>query len=187
MKGLKVIGSAILALSVLAGLGYLLYFGLQAVLLFLDSIDSTFAAALVAASATVVVSVLSVLIAKHLDRRSEISISLRQQKVAAYQALTGLTFSIQYGEKLGKKLTEQEMLQRFAEMMPQLVTWADAGVITSFTTFRRAATSSGGPISVLFAMEEVYRAIRKDLGHDDNRLKKGDILGLFVNDVDKYL
>ena len=39
----------------------------------------------------------------------------------------------------------------------------------------------------MFAMEEVYRAIRKDLGHDDNRLKKGDILGLFVNDIDKYL
>ena len=85
------------------------------------------------------------------------------------------------------ELTEQEMLQRFAEMMPQLVTWADAGVITRFTTFRRAAISSGRAISALFAMEEVYRAIRKDLGHDDNRLKKGDILGLFVNDIDKYL
>ena len=49
-------------------------------------------------------------------------------------------------------------------MMPQLVTWADAGVITRFTTFRRAAISSGGAISALFAMEEVHRAIRKDLG-----------------------
>ena len=104
-----------------------------------------------------------------------------------YQALTGLTFSIQYGDKLGEKLTEQEMLQRFAEMMPQLVTWADAGVITGFRTFRRAAISPGGAISALFAMEEVYRAIRKDLGHDDNRLRKGDILGLFVNDIDKCL
>ena len=56
------------------------------------------------------------------------------------------------------ELTEQEMLQRFAEMMPQLVTWADAGVITRFTTFRRAAISSGGAISALFAMEEVSSA-----------------------------
>ncbi len=52
MKELKVIGSAILALSVLARLGYLLNLGLQAFVLFLASLDSTFAAALVAASAT---------------------------------------------------------------------------------------------------------------------------------------
>ena len=104
-----------------------------------------------------------------------------------YQAIIGLSFNIQYGDKLGKKFTEQELLQRFADMMPQLVTWGDAGVIKSFTTFRRDARSSGGAISTMFAMEEVYRAIRKDLGHDDNRLKKGDILGLFINDIDKYL
>ena len=72
MKELKVIGSAMVALNVLAGLGYLLYLGLQAFVLFLASLDSTFAAALVAASATVVVSVFSVFIAKYLDRRAEI-------------------------------------------------------------------------------------------------------------------
>ena len=187
MKRIKVIGSAILALSVTAGLGYLLYLGFKAFVLFLASLDSTFAAALVAASATVVVSVLSVLVANYLDRRAEISNSLRQQQIAVYQAIIGLSFNIQYGDKLGKKFTEQELLQRFADMMPQLVTWGDAGVIKSFTTFRRDARSSGGAISTMFAMEEVYRAIRKDLGHDDNRLKKGDILGLFINDIDKYL
>jgi len=30
-------------------------------------------------------------------------------------------------------------------------------------------------------------AIRRDLGHKNSGLKRGDILALFVNDIDKHL
>ena len=41
--------------------------------------------------------------------------------------------------------------------------------------------------SALLAYEALLRAIRDDLGHDDSSLKEGDLLRLFVTDIDDFL
>jgi hypothetical protein len=45
---------------------------------------------------------------------------------------------------------------------------------------------SGEPES-MFIVEDVLLEMRKDLGHPNRGFNKGDILRLFVNDIDKYL
>jgi hypothetical protein len=39
---------------------------------------------------------------------------------------------------------------------------------------------------VLFQVENLLIAIRKDLGHKNVGFKKGTILGLFINDIQDY-
>jgi hypothetical protein len=41
--------------------------------------------------------------------------------------------------------------------------------------------------TVLFAFEQMLFEIRRDLGHENNGLGAGDLLRLFINDVDDYL
>jgi hypothetical protein len=40
---------------------------------------------------------------------------------------------------------------------------------------------------MLFLYERFLLEVRRDLGHKNKDLKKGTLLGLFVNDLDRYL
>jgi hypothetical protein len=39
----------------------------------------------------------------------------------------------------------------------------------------------------MFLIEDVMFAIRKDLGHGNKRLTQGDVLALFINDIDAFM
>lgn len=46
---------------------------------------------------------------------------------------------------------------------------------------------SEGNVESMFQLEELLKEIRKDLGHTNRGLQKGDILRLVVNDIDDYI
>ena len=39
----------------------------------------------------------------------------------------------------------------------------------------------------IFAVERLLLAIRKDVGHKNRNLKQGDLLSIFINDIDSFL
>jgi hypothetical protein len=43
------------------------------------------------------------------------------------------------------------------------------------------------PVSLMFGFEDVLLTIRQDVGHTNKGLTRGDLLALWVNDVDKAL
>lgn len=51
--------------------------------------------------------------------------------------------------------------------------WASPNVITAWLKFRTVSTSRG---DVLLAMDQMYGAIRKDLGNSNRTLKTGDLI-----------
>ena len=60
----------------------------------------------------------------------------------------------------------------------------------AFVDFKRHAPdvqAKADPEEILFLTEKLLFAIRRDLGHKNKNLKKGDILSIFVNDIEKYL
>lgn len=42
-------------------------------------------------------------------------------------------------------------------------------------------------VSTLFLFEDVLFSLRGDIGHSNKGLSQGDLLALFVNDIDKYV
>lgn len=148
-------------------------------------VDPTVSAALVAAMATVLVSVLGVVLARYFERRRQIEVEIRERKVPMYKDMV-------QGLLDGLLKSEDGDTARFeaviADLTPQLVTWASDDVIKAWIHFkRRAAEAEADPISAMFGFEHVLRAVRADLGHKSGNLAKGDLLGLFVNDIDEYL
>ena len=160
----------------------------------LAAVDAKLAAALLTASATVIVTVFSVLISKHLENRTAIEAALREKKEPIYQKLIDFVFNITFATKLGKEMpSEKEILQFLADMTRDLVVWGSPEVITEFSRFKNSkltqvgdGDSSGGAFDLLFSMEEVFKAIRKDLGHKDLILKKGDLLAMYITDINEY-
>jgi len=156
-----------------------------------SSIDPRLGAGLIAASATILVSVISALFSKHLERRSAILAHLREKKIPTYEKIINFIFSITFAEKLGKKqLSDKEMVKFMAEITQELVIWGSDEMITAFYTFRmmsieNTAGEKAEPFAILITVEDLLIAIRKDLGHKNKNINRGKILGLFINDLPK--
>lgn len=73
--------------------------------------------------------------------------------------------------------------------------WASDPVIRKWREVRlqyaalgsQAQNQSTASIAALFGFEEMLMEMRKDTGHPRTRLARGDLLGLFIDDIDRYL
>lgn len=155
-----------------------------------SQVNPTVGAGIVAATATVIVSVISVLFAKRLEQRSLLLKEHRDRKTPIYEEIVGLVFSMAFSEKTGRKpLSEKELIEKMAWITEHLVVWGSDELLLSWSNFRsysiRNADNSGPQI--LFEVEKLLLSIRKDLGHENKGVVRGKILALFINDIDDYL
>jgi hypothetical protein len=69
--------------------------------------------------------------------------------------------------------------------------WGSDEVLAGWVKWRRLlineAAVKENPIRSMLLYEELIFAIRRDLGHKNKSLVTGDILALFVNDIDEHL
>lgn len=149
------------------------------------------AAALIAGVATVLVSVLSVILTKYYERKRKIEQEIREKKIPMYVEFVEFWFRVLYSKNItGKKIEEKEMIEFFSDFTQKVMVWGSDEVLILWSRYRRAFVDIEDPKSVspekLFDFEDLLMAIRKDMGHKNKGVIKGDLLGLFINDIDKY-
>jgi hypothetical protein len=178
----------VFALVTLVGLAWLGYTMLIRIVSAVLNLQSDLAIAIIAASASVIVSVISLLISKYMEQRQIIIQEIRTKKVPVYERLISMLFKILFADKIGEeKPSEQETIKFFAEFTEQLIVWGADEVVRAFQKFRAAPLTGVDPMEQLFLYEDLLLKIRKDLGHANSRLGRGTLLGLFVNDIHKYV
>lgn len=72
----------------------------------------------------------------------------------------------------------------------QLLLGASTEMIRAFNDWQRStvtAQADGNPMSAIFAWEDLLRAIRRDLGHNDADLQRGELLRVFITDIDDHV
>ena len=95
-----------------------------------SQVNPTVGAGVIAAAATVLVSVISVLVAKRLEFRANVDKEHREKKAPFYEEMVRFIFRIAFAQKLGvDPVTEQEMVQKMAEFTENLVVWGSDDVI----------------------------------------------------------
>lgn len=176
---------SILILSSFLFISYLIISTLWSIL---SSVDPELGAGLIVASATVIVSVISVIFSKRQEQRVEIESQLREKKIPIYEEIINFIFRITFSERLEKKQpSEKEMIKFFTDTTRNLVIWGSHDMIKAFTKFREeiASISEGNrkPVDILICVENLLIAIRNDLGHRHKKIKRGEILRLYVNDI----
>lgn len=154
-----------------------------------SQVNPTVGAGMLAASATVVVSVVSVLVAKRLEYRTTLAKEHREKKIPFYEDFVAFTFRIAFADKLGlEPLTEKEMIQEATKFTQNLIVWGADDVVDAWFRFRnKSINSDGSGLVVMFEIERLLLAIRKDLGHENKGLVPGKVLGLFVNDIHEHI
>lgn len=72
----------------------------------------------------------------------------------------------------------------------QLILGAPKEMVEAFNRWERdakAAQEAGDNIALIFAWEELLRAMRRDLGHHDSDMARGELLRVFMDDIDEFL
>ena len=169
-------------------------------------LENDIAVAIVTAGATVFVSVFSAVWARKSEKAQAIEQQIREKKTPVYENFIGIAFDIIWA---GRNQANQEQndpsqrkqrgestkgktpnpVERLQELTPDLIIWGTDEVIASWVEFRKVAANPNKdkPMEIMLVFEAFMSAIRKDLGHNDNLLKKGDLLKIFINDIDKHL
>jgi hypothetical protein len=153
------------------------------------TVDPKLGVGIIATSGTIIVTLISVLVSKHLERKAQILTHLREKKVPIYEKIINFIFGFTFADKLGKKQpTEKEIVKFFAEVTQELVIWGSDEMIDAFYKFRMENLDHANglqtePNNILFTVENLLLAIRKDLGHQNKNMPKGKLLSLFINDL----
>ena len=147
-------------------------------------VDPTVSAAAVTAMSTVLVAVATLVIGRYFERRKAIEAEIRTSKIPVYSRLVGGIFAILNTPEGPERQAAAEAL--FRDLTPDLITWASDDVIVAWSHFKRKI-SSLPPEEVVFALEKVLMEIRSDYGHGGSKIAEGDLVGLFINDIDDIL
>ncbi len=119
------------------------------------------------------------------SKTRDIAESHRASKIEIYNVFFDLVEKLQ--ESNIDSSTEDElpdwMKSEFRKLNRGLLLWASPKVITAYLNFRKVSASEG---NVLYAVDEMYREIRKDLGNSNYLLKSGDLIRIGLKDPDEF-
>lgn len=193
---IKNVISAMLGLLLLGGIAWVIVEAIQWLISLFSGIQKEVAVGIIAATATVTVSLVSVVFGRINERKKMAEQDIRNKKTAIYEELISsfMHFTLSHSEfgkarpeKFGD--AEEKLLDIWLTSIPKMMIWASDDVLSKWSEFRSSSMSMPpGPVGVatmLYMTEDLILTIRKDLGHKNNQLARGSILRLFINDIPK--
>jgi hypothetical protein len=135
--------SAVFFLSFLAFVSWILRELTGFLLTVFAGLNPNVSAAIVAAVATVTVSVLTVIVGKALETRALINKELREKKSLVYEDFLKLWFKLAFGAKAGEApVDEKEMIRSMSDLTQRLMVWGSNEVVTAWAVFRYKSMDS---------------------------------------------
>lgn len=119
-------------------------------------------------------------------RRREINSRHFIEKKNAYLHLINLIFDLFIASKKDSAITETQIQERLLEFKREFMVWGDQNVIEALAIYENKSTAllkqehQPDTTEQLLIVDDLLRAIRKDLGHDDARLKRGSLVGMLL-------
>lgn len=154
-----------------------------------EALSKDVVAAIVAAVGTVIASVATVVYNQRESKAREIAEAQRPQKIEVYNQFMRFIVEQMINVKkeetsLGDDGLDPELFEHFMGIKRDLILWASPQVIHSYRKFEQLGVeeSDPDPEEVLFAVDEVLQAIRKDLDNSNWALTEGELIQLFLSD-----
>jgi hypothetical protein len=92
-----------------------------------------------------------------------------------------------YSGSSGGRVNEKKLQQFFARMAQRFLLWGRPEILRAWNRYRtEAAAIEEGALDSLLSFERFMYALRADLGHDDEEMGPGDLLRVFINDLDEH-
>lgn len=132
------------------------------------------------------IGMIAVGIAAHYQtKKREIAARHFSEKRKGYMTFIDLFFGITQAQKTKKHLSDKQLVQKFLPFKKALLIWGGGKIIDLWNSFEIKAISGQSPEEAMSMMEDILRAIRSDLGHDDSALQPGSLVALILVAKDK--
>lgn len=146
-----------------------------------SKLDAVVIVTLVTGLVSIVVVIISSIIAKIMDYRKSRQEYLTQKREKPYGEFVEMIYRVQKNAKSPGTYSEKQMLEDLSKFSKQITLWGSSRVINKWIQFRENGSDPEKAKDNLFLMEEIMNDMRKDLGL--RKVKKGNLLGFFVNDI----
>ena len=143
------------------------------------------------------VSIVAIILQRIWEKKYKNEQEIREKKLPIYQKLINEFSYFFYNNPSLKTEKEREIFQQkkidrlikfIIDNNGEIITWASDEVLKEWSLFRKYALSNENQgMDLMFQTEKIFYAIRHDLGHKNKNLERGDILRLFINDIDEVL
>lgn len=162
-----------------------IFYGVSNLMQIASSFDTVVIVALITGVLSLVGVILSSIITKAMEYNKSKREYLAQKREIPYGQYVDMVYKLVDSTK-GKTYTQKEMLEDMVEFSKELTLWGSKDVVRKWNIFREKSIEGNdqGSVENLFIMEDILIEMRKDLGL--KKTKKGDLLGIFVNDINKY-
>ena len=147
-----------------------------------SKLDAVIIVALITGGVSITGVVLTSIVAKTLEFRQRRREYLYQKREQPYADFVGVVYKIQEAAKTKEKYSQEEILADMMSFSEKLTLWGSNRVIKKWLKFRALSGDEEEPSKVLYIMEDILYAMRKDMGL--KKLKKGKLLSFFINDLD---
>lgn len=172
----------LIGIGLIIGAGYLAWIVLARLLMFLESANPSVSAAVVGAMATVLVGVGGALYTQAQIKKREIEEAHRERKVELYKGFLDMVSKMMAEQNENVSLkppSQQELVDFMVEFKTNVVLWGSPKVINAQLNFQKVSESGG---NVLFAVDELYKAIREDIGLSNKGLDKRQLVKMYLRD-----
>ena len=137
---------------------------------------------------TAVIGLIGVMWTQWQSKSRDIAESHRSSKIETYSLFFDI---IEKFQREGRKnqeidvLSDEELQAKFEKLNRGFILWGSDEVIQAWLTFRKNSTEQASSEYTLAKIDNVYRAIRKDLGHKDRKLKSLDLIRMSLSNPDE--
>jgi len=135
----------------------------------------------------ITLALLTQTLSSYLQKRREIEISQRQQKIDVYSKYTDILFKQMFGPIIRKEPppSQSELTASMSEFTKVLVMWGGDDSVRAYADLKKwmRQNPTPPPLELLHMQEQLLFAFRRDIGYANRGLKAGDLLGAFIKDL----
>lgn len=182
MDKIKQISSIIFGFIILGCVGYGLYWLGIKLLAILVTLKPEVIASIIGAMATVFAGLAAVIISNKQSKQREIDESHRAKKVEIYKGFLDAVSGIMAKENKNVSkngLSDQELVDYLVEFKTDLLLWGSPKVIKYQLQFELL---SSNPDKVFTAVNNLYKAIREDIGLSNKGLNNHELVKMYLSD-----
>lgn len=121
------------------------------------------------------------------DKIKIIENQLSEKKFKIYSELVYIIFDTMYGEKIGKKITDDELFKRILEIKKNMFLYASDDMFKAFTSWslelRKPRNNGVNHFKKYF---ELMKLVRKDMGQTNTKINLDDFMIYIMQDKGEY-
>ena len=146
-----------------------------------SKLEAVVIVALITGTVSLTGVILSSIVAKSIDYKKSRKTYLAQKREKSYGAFVEMVYKVQKNSKDANSYTEKEMINDMLSFSQELTLWGSKKVADKWVQFRLNDANPDSAQQNLFLLESIMNEMRHDMGV--KRVKKGNLLSFFVNDV----